>query len=224
MGVLANDLVVRGTNEPYRMFTSRAEHRLLLREDNADQRLTPLGKKLGIVSNERWSLFTKKIETLNKEKDRLQKTTVKHKIIAKLDHNTKKSTGDKTAYELLKRPGIKYKELIKQIGKRAEHTKNNKTFGGVIGELLETEAKYEGYVAKQKREIKKQKTYSETTLPKNIDYTQLSGLSNEVKEKLTEFAPKTIGHAARIQGVTPASLSVLLVHLKKQKIKRAQNQ
>ena len=224
LGVLANDLVVRGTNEPYRMFTSRAEHRLLLREDNADQRLTPLGKKLGIVSNERWSLFTKKIETLNKEKDRLQKTTVKHKVIAKLDHNTKKSTGDKTAYELLKRPDIKYKELIKQIGKRAGHTKNNKTFGGVIGELLETEAKYEGYVAKQKREIKKQKTYSETTLPKNIDYTQLSGLSNEVKEKLTEFAPKTIGHAARIQGVTPASLSVLLVHLKKQKIKRAQNQ
>ena len=224
LGVLANDLVVRGTNEPYRMFTSRAEHRLLLREDNADQRLTPLGKKLGIVSNERWALFTKKVETLNKEKERLETTMVKHKTIVKLDQKAKKSAGDKTAYELLKRPGISYRELTKQIGKGAVHTKNKKTFVSIIGELLETEAKYEGYVTKQKREIQKQRTYSETTLPENIDYTQLPGLSNEVREKLTEFAPKTIGHAARIQGVTPASLSALLVHLKKQKIKRAQSQ
>ena len=224
LGVLANDLVVRGTNEPYRMFTSRAEHRLLLREDNADQRLTPTGRKLGVVSNKRWALFSKKTEALNKEKERLQTTMVKHKTIAKLDHNTKNNTHDKTAYDLLKRPDISYKELTKQIGGRAEHTKNTKTFGGIIGELLETEAKYEGYVNKQKREIKKQRTYSETRLPEGMDYTKLPGLSNEVRQKLTEFAPKTIGHASRIQGITPAALSALLVHLKKQKIKRAQGQ
>ena len=224
MGVLANDLVVRGTNEPYRMFTSRAEHRLLLREDNADQRLTPTGRKLGVVSNKRWALFSKKTEALNKEKERLQTTMVKHKTIAKLDQNTKNNTYDKTAYDLLKRPDISYKELTKQIGGSAEHTKNTKTFDGIIGELLETEAKYEGYVNKQKREIKKQRTYSETRLPESMDYTKLPGLSNEVRQKLTEFAPKTIGHAARIQGITPAALSALLVHLKKQKIKRAQGQ
>ena len=224
LGVLANDLVVRGTNEPYRMFTSRAEHRLLLREDNADQRLTPLGKKLGIISNKRWALFNKKIETLNNEKERLQKTIIKQETIAALDHNATKNTSDKTAYELLKRPGISYKGLINQIGKRAEHKKENKAFENNIGELLETEAKYEGYVIKQKREIEKQKTHSETKLPESLDYTRLPGLSNELKQKLTEFAPKTIGHAARIQGITPAALSVLLVHLKKQKIKRAQSQ
>ena len=224
LGVLANDLVVRGTNEPYRMFTSRAEHRLLLREDNADQRLTPLGKKLGIISNKRWALFNKKIDTLNNEKERLQKTIIKQETIAALDHNATKNTGDKTAYELLKRPGISYKGLINQVGKRAEHKKENKAFENNIGELLETEAKYEGYVIKQKREIEKQKTHSETKLPESLDYTRLPGLSNELKQKLTEFAPKTIGHAARIQGITPAALSVLLVHLKKQKIKRAQSQ
>ena len=224
LGVLANDLVVRGTSEPYRMFTSRAEHRLLLREDNADQRLTPLGKKLGIISNKRWALFNKKIETLNNEKERLQKTIVKQETIATLDQNATKNTSDKTAYELLKRPGISYRELINQIGKRAEHKKENKALGINIGELLETEAKYEGYVIKQKREIEKQKTHSETKLPESLDYTRLPGLSNELKQKLTEFAPKTIGHAARIQGITPAALSVLLVHLKKQKIKRAQGQ
>ena len=222
LGVLANDLVVRGTNEPYRMFTSRAEHRLLLREDNADQRLTPLGKKLGIISNKRWALFSKKIETLDNEKKRLQKTIIKQETIATLDHNATKNTGNKTAYDLLKRPGISYRELIKQIGKGAEHKKENKTLGTTIGELLETEAKYEGYVSKQKREIEKQKNHAETRLPESIDYTKLPGLSNELKQKLTEFAPKTIGHAARIQGITPAALSVLLVHLKKQKIKRAQ--
>jgi tRNA uridine 5-carboxymethylaminomethyl modification enzyme len=183
-----------------------------------------LGKKLGIISNKRWALFNKKIETLNNEKERLQKTIVKQETIATLDHNATKNTSDKTAYELLKRPGISYKELINQIGKRAEHKKENKALGINIGELLETEAKYEGYVIKQKREIEKQKTHSETKLPESLDYTRLPGLSNELKQKLTEFAPKTIGHAARIQGITPAALSVLLVHLKKQKIKRAQGQ
>ena len=116
-----------------------------------------------------------------------------------------------------------FNQIIKQIGKGAEHKKDNKTLETTIGELLETEAKYEGYVSKQKREIEKQKTHAETRLPESIDYTRLPGLSNELKQKLTEFAPKTIGHAARIQGITPAALSVLLVHLKKQKIKRAQS-
>ena len=221
LGVLSSDLITRGTSEPYRMFTSRAEHRLLLREDNADQRLTPTGKKLGVVSEERWSAFNHKTEVFNKEKKRLSQT---HIMVSDLEglNQTQQKDNKKPAYNFLKRPGVTYAAIKKTIGERDGYSKEPELLRESVDTLIETEAKYEGYVNKQKREIEKQKTNSNTKLPRDIDYSAMPGLSNEIKQKLTEFAPETIGHAARIEGVTPASLSVLLVHLKKQKMKKAE--
>jgi tRNA uridine 5-carboxymethylaminomethyl modification enzyme len=221
IGVLSSDLITRGTNEPYRMFTSRAEHRLMLREDNADQRLTPVARKMGLVSNERWELFLNKQEKINAEKNRLTKTRLSSDEVKKIDKNAKKETTEKTAYDLLKRPQVKYKDLLTSIKKREGYESEEPLSKELVDEQIETEAKYEGYMKRQTKEIEKQEAYSETRLPGDIDYSKLPGLSNEVKQKLEAFSPKTIGHAARIQGVTPASLSVLLVHLKKEKSKRA---
>ena len=224
IGVLSSDLVTRGTNEPYRMFTSRAEHRLLLREDNADQRLTPVARKMGLVSKERWELFLNKQEKIKTEKHRLTKTRLSSLEVKKIDKDAKKETTEKTAYDLLKRPQVKYKDLLNGIKKRDGYDAEDALSKELVDAQIETEAKYEGYMKRQAKEIEKQETYSGAKLPKDMDYSKLSGLSNEVKQKLEEFTPKTIGHAARIQGVTPASLSVLLVHLKKEKTKRVQNQ
>ena len=221
IGVLSSDLITRGTNEPYRMFTSRAEHRLMLREDNADQRLTPVARKMGLVSNERWELFLNKQEKINAEKNRLTKTRMSSDEVKKIDKSAKKETTEKTAYDLLKRPQVKYKDLLTSIKKREGYESEEPLSKELVDEQIETEAKYEGYMKRQTKEIEKQEAYSETRLPGDIDYSKLPGLSNEVKQKLEAFSPKTIGHAARIQGVTPASLSVLLVHLKKEKSKRA---
>ena len=221
IGVLSSDLITRGTNEPYRMFTSRAEHRLLLREDNADQRLTPVAKEMGLVSKERWELFSNKQEKITTEKNRLTSIRLTSSEVKKIDKEAKKETTEKTAYDLLKRPQIKYKDLLKGIKKREGYEKEGSLARELVDAQIETEAKYEGYTKRQAKEIKKQETYSEAKLPKDLDYSKLSGLSNEAKQKLELFSPQTIGHAARIQGITPASLSVLLVHLKKEKIKRA---
>ena len=222
LGVLSSDLITRGTSEPYRMFTSRAEHRLLLREDNADLRLTPTGKKLGIVSEERWSAFNHKSEVFNKEKKRLSQTHIMVSDLGGLNQKHQKDNNKKQAYQFLKRPGVTYAAITNAVGVRGGYNKEPEILRESIDSLIETEAKYEGYVNKQKREIEKHKTNSNTELPRDIDYSTMPGLSNEIKQKLTEFAPKTIGHAARIEGVTPASLSVLLVHLKKQKMKKAE--
>ena len=222
LGVLSSDLITRGTSEPYRMFTSRAEHRLLLREDNADQRLTPTGKKLGVVSEERWSAFNHKTEVFNKEKKRLSQTHIMVSDLEGLNQAQQNDNNKKPAYNFLKRPGVTYAAITKTIGERDGYSKEPEPLRESVDTLIETEAKYEGYVNKQKREIEKQKTNSNTKLPRDIDYSAMPGLSNEIKQKLTEFAPETIGHAARIEGVTPASLSVLLVHLKKQKMKKAE--
>ena len=221
LGVLADDLVTRGTNEPYRMFTSRAEYRLLLREDNADIRLTPTARKMGLISEKRWTLFNEKQRGFQKELERLKAIRVNPKQIKEIDQMSKKDDINKTAFEMLKRPGVSYSKVIQTIGARESYNQK-KLSDEVIDELVETEAKYEGYLKRQKREIENQEKYSNIKLPKGIDYSSLVGLSNEVKQKLDEYKPPTIGHAAQIQGVTPASLSVLVVHLKKQQIKRAE--
>ena len=221
LGVLVDDLVTRGTNEPYRMFTSRAEHRLMLREDNADKRLTPVARNMGLVSEERWKHHCQKIEKLEREIKRLKDTKISREQLKEIDSQSKKDDASKTAFDLLKRPGVKYSKIISQIGER-ENYQPKELLDQAIDELVETEAKYEGYLKRQKREIENQEKYSSIKLPKNIDYSSLPGLSNEVRQKLKEFEPATIGHAAQIQGVTPASISVLMVHLKKQQIKRAE--
>ena len=221
LGVLADDLVTRGTNEPYRMFTSRAEYRLLLREDNADIRLTPTARKMGLINEKRWTLFNEKQRGFQKELERLKAIRVNPKQIKEIDQMSKKDDINKTAFEMLKRPGVSYSKVIQTIGARESYNQK-KLSDEVIDELVETEAKYEGYLKRQKREIENQEKYSNIKLPKGIDYSSLVGLSNEVKQKLDEYKPPTIGHAAQIQGVTPASLSVLVVHLKKQQIKRAE--
>ena len=224
IGVLSDDLVTRGTNEPYRMFTSRAEHRLLLREDNADSRLTPKGRELGTVDKHRWKIFCEKRNTIEKEKQRLASIFVPTKTITKLDNSSKQKTTEKTAYELLKRPGVNYAKLVTLpgVGKRKNHNAEKTFVKEQINEQIETDAKYEGYLFRQKKEVERQKAYKNTPLPEDINYSDLSGLSNEAKQKLKEFAPETIGQAARIQGVTPATLSVLLVHLKKRSLKKAE--
>ena len=224
IGVLSDDLVTRGTNEPYRMFTSRAEHRLLLREDNADSRLTPKGRELGIISDHRWKVFCEKINTIEKEKQRLTGIFVSAKTITKLDSSTKQTATEKTAYELLKRPGVNYTKLISLpgVGKRKGQSREKAFVREQINEQIETDAKYEGYLFRQRKEVQRQKTYKNTPLPEDINYSSLSGLSNEAKQKLKEFTPETIGQAARIQGITPATLSTLLVHLKKRSLKKAE--
>ena len=224
IGVLSDDLVTRGTNEPYRMFTSRAEHRLLLREDNADNRLTPKGRELGIIGDYRWKIFCEKRNTVEKEKQRLAGIFVPTKTIQKLDNSSKQKTTEKTAYELLKRPSVNYAKLVSLpgVGKRKNHNAEKTFVKEQINEQIETDAKYEGYLFRQRKEVERQKAYKNTPLPEDINYSGLSGLSNEAKQKLKEFAPETIGQAARIQGVTPATLSVLLVHLKKRNLKKAE--
>ena len=224
IGVLSDDLVTRGTNEPYRMFTSRAEHRLLLREDNADSRLTPKGRELGVVSEGRWKVFCEKRSAIEKEKQRLTNIFVSIKTIKRLGGGAKRKAIEKTAYALLKRPDVNYRKLVSLpgVGKRDRPKKEKVLLGEQIQEQIETDAKYEGYLFRQKKEVKKQQAYKNTPLPEDINYSLLPGLSSEAKQKLKEFAPETIGQAARIQGITPASLSVLLVHLKKRGLKKAQ--
>ncbi len=222
IGVLTNDLVTRGTNEPYRMFTSRAEHRLLLREDNADTRLTPKAKELSLITEKRWKIFCEKQEIIRKEKTRLSKTTLSGGAVQRIDNKSKRERGEKTAYQLLKRPHVLYKNLLKEINPRSGYENETELLRETVDSIIEADAKYQGYMRRQHNEIEKQKAYKNTALPKDIDYQGLSGLSNEAKQKLIEFAPETIGQAARIQGITHASLSVLLVHLKKHKLKKAE--
>ena len=221
LGVLVDDLITRGTNEPYRMFTSRAEHRLMLREDNADRRLTPHARTMGLISDQRWNKYTQKQKRFEKEIKRLKSVKLSTEQVKLIDVESKKDSANKTAFELLKRPMVSYNMVTNEIGSR-DNYHPSELLEQAIDELVETEAKYEGYLKRQKREIENQEKYSNIRLPKDIDYSSLPGLSNEVRQKLKEFEPPTIGHAAQIQGITPASISVLMVHLKKQQIKRAE--
>ncbi|WP_194756552.1 tRNA uridine-5-carboxymethylaminomethyl(34) synthesis enzyme MnmG [Aliidiomarina indica] len=217
MGVLIDDLATLGTKEPYRMFTSRAEYRLLLREDNADMRLTEQGRKLGLVDDTRWALFNTKLEAVEQEQQRLRSTWIHKDHVATDAVNPLLKTPiskEASLEELLRRPEVTYDALMKidALGPGLVDPK--------AAEQVEIQVKYAGYIKRQEEEIAKQLRHENTKLPKEFEYQHISGLSNEVIAKLNEHRPDTIGQAARISGITPAAISMLLVHLKKQGLLR----
>ncbi|MFC6441669.1 tRNA uridine-5-carboxymethylaminomethyl(34) synthesis enzyme MnmG [Bowmanella sp. JS7-9] len=213
MGVLVDDLSTLGTKEPYRMFTSRAEYRLLLREDNADIRLTPKGRELGLVDDERWAAFNAKMENIELERQRLRSSWVHpgHSSVDALNGKLKTPLSRESSLEeLIRRPEITYSDLmtIDGIGPGLSDMQ--------AAEQVEIQIKYAGYIERQQDEIARTQRNENTLLPMDLDYSKISGLSNEVVNKLTAARPETIGKASRISGITPAAISLLLVYLKKQ--------
>ena len=208
IGVLVDDLVTLGTKEPYRMFTSRAEYRLLLREDNADQRLTPLAKKFGLICKERWTKFNKKMDEIVKEQERLKNYKVSLKQLNEMNSNSKaKSKSHITALDALKRPEVSYQKLCEAL--------KIKPVRDEVAIDVITNKKYSGYIERQKKEIKKVKKNENALIPEKINFNDIEGLSNESKQKLSVVKPRTLAHAQRIPGLTPAAISLLLVHIKK---------
>ena len=208
IGVMVDDLITKGTNEPYRMFTSRAEYRLLLREDNADERLTPMARKLGLISEDRYRIFEQKYAAINQEKQRLETTWVQASDVQASEVLGQKLSHEYSLSELLKRPTIDYK-ILRQIDSGKPYLDDEKLIG-----VVENNIKYAGYIKRQMEEIEKYRKNENTALPANMDYHTIQALSAEVRQKLTQHQPETIGQASRIQGVTPASISILLVYLK----------
>jgi len=208
IGVMVDDLITKGTNEPYRMFTSRAEYRLLLREDNADERLTPVARKLGLISEDRYRIFEQKYAAINQEKQRLETTWVQASDVQASEVLGQKLSHEYSLSELLKRPTIDYK-ILRQIDSGKPYLNDEKLIG-----VVENNIKYAGYIKRQMEEIEKYRKNENTALPTNMDYHTIQALSAEVRQKLTQHQPETIGQASRIQGVTPASISILLVYLK----------
>jgi len=215
IGVLIDDLITRGTSEPYRMFTSRAEYRLLLREDNADLRLTTKAHELGLIDETRWRAFSEKQAAIETEKQRMHASLVHpdkvdaDKIVAALG---KPITREHRLWELLRRPEVTYQQLVSLTALPEPVTDRQ------VIEQLEIQAKYAGYIDRQHDEIAKHQRHEETRLPADLRYEQVVGLSAEVREKLMRILPETVGQAARIPGVTPAAISIILVHLKKRKL------
>ena len=213
IGVMVDDLTTRGVQEPYRMFTSRAEYRLLLREDNADLRLTEAGRRMGIVDDARWEIYSRKRDAVAQETERLKSTWVNPAILSAseaervlgqtIDH-------EYNLFDLLRRPAVRYEDLMTWpgVGPSVEDA--------AVVEQLEIEAKYAGYVERQREDVERGRTQEEARLPDDIDYGKIHGLSIEVRQKLNQLRPATLGQAARISGVTPAAVSVLQVYLKRQ--------
>ena len=210
IGVLVDDLVTRGVTEPYRMFTSRAEFRLQLREDNADMRLTETGHRLGLVSEERWQAFAAKREAIETEKTRLRNTWISPGTLSKLQ-TLDQPADDRSysLYDLLRRPEISYTELV-SLSDRGQSVIDSR-----VAQQVEIDVKYEGYIERQRQEVVRHAQHEAMILPKDMDYRAVRGLSNEVTQKLNQYQPETIGQAARISGITPAAISLLLVHLKR---------
>ncbi len=212
LGVLVDDLITRGTSEPYRMFTSRAEYRLLLREDNADLRLTPVGRELGLVDDARWAAFEGKREAIERESQRLRETFFHPGSLA--DSEAERVLGQALSREarlseLLSRPNVDYTALLSLPGA------GEPVSDPVVAEQVEIQCKYAGYIERQREEIERQRRQEGLPLPEDLDYSRVRGLSTEVGQKLAAQRPATIGQASRIAGVTPAAVSLLLVHLKK---------
>ncbi|MEK8089630.1 tRNA uridine-5-carboxymethylaminomethyl(34) synthesis enzyme MnmG [Thermithiobacillus plumbiphilus] len=212
LGVLVDDLVSKGTDEPYRMFTSRAEYRLQLREDNADLRLTPIGRELGLVDDARFSRFEAKRAAIEAEQARLRTTRLHPGQVSPEQAEAvlgQPLSRDFSLLELLRRPGVNYIDLLHLAG-IADPVEDSK-----VAEQVEIQAKYAGYIERQQEEIARSRRWEELPLPQDLDFRELSGLSAEIVQKLEKFRPDTLGQASRISGVTPAAVSLLLVHLKK---------
>ncbi len=215
LGVLVDDLITMGTNEPYRMFTSRAEYRLMLREDNADQRLTPVAREMGLIDDARWAAYQTKLESLEKEVARLKETWIfpSHPEAKKAETLMELPLSkEQTLFDLLKRPKVLYSALseLTLFGEGVDDR-------GVIDQI-EIEAKYSGYIDRQMQQIAKIKRSESVEIPSNLDLESISGLSNEVKQKIREYKPANLGMASRIQGITPAAISILLIAIKKSRL------
>ena len=209
IGVLIDDLIVRGVSEPYRMFTSRAEYRLMLREDNADLRLTPRGRELGLVDDRRWRLFSAKREAVDAEHARLRSIYVPEKA--------------SSAAELLKRPELNYAKVIAmpEVGVNPLADLATQEQREQVALQVEVQTKYAGYIDRQQREIAKHAKQESLRLPDDLDYADVDGLSNEARQRLVAARPATLGQASRLEGMTPSAISLLLVHLKKRQLKKS---
>ncbi len=217
LGVLVDDLVTQGVQEPYRMFTSRAEYRLSLREDNADLRLTEIGRKLGCVGDVQWAVFEKRREALVRELERLKSTWVNPKLIAQAEAERVLGKAIEREYaltDLLRRPNVTYQALMSlqtSDGRRFD----NPELDPAVAEQVEIQVKYAGYIDRQAKEVERHEYYENLKLPVELDYMAVPALSIEVRQKLNKHRPETLGQASRIAGITPAAISLLLVHLKK---------
>ena len=216
LGVLVDDLTTQGVTEPYRMFTSRAEYRLQLREDNADQRLTAIGRQLGLVDEGRWTAFSRKLEAISREAERLKSTWINPRIVAAAEAERVLGQPIEREYalaDLLRRPDVTYASLMTL--QAAGVAVGPGVADGVVARQIETEIKYAGYIERQQVEIDRQSSNEEMRLPTGLDFATVRGLSAEVQQKLNRHRPETLGQAARISGVTPAAISLLMVHLKR---------
>ncbi|MAF01901.1 MULTISPECIES: tRNA uridine-5-carboxymethylaminomethyl(34) synthesis enzyme MnmG [unclassified Herbaspirillum] len=224
LGVLVDDLVTQGVQEPYRMFTSRAEYRLSLREDNADLRLTEIGRELGCVGDAQWEAFERKREAVSREMDRLKSTWVNPRILAAAEAERVLGKAIEREYnllDLLRRPNVTYDSLMGLTGTEGQALAGPGIEEGPVREQVEIQVKYAGYIARQANEISRQDHNENLKLPADLDYMDVKALSIEVRQKLNKHRPETLGQASRISGVTPAALSLLLVHLKKGGLKQA---
>lgn len=219
LGVLVDDLITRGVSEPYRMFTSRAEYRLSLREDNADQRLTEIGRGLGLVDDRRWDAFNRKRDAVAAEAGRLKATWVNPRIVSESEALRvlgRTMEREYRLFDLLRRPDVGY-DLLMSLPGAGEPVGDREVI-----EQVEIEAKYQGYIERQQEDVEKSLAHEELALPPDLDYAAVHGLSFEVRQKLAQARPQTLGQASRVQGVTPAAISLLLVHLKRRKPGAAQ--
>ena len=217
LGVMVDDLVTRGAPEPYRMFTSRAEYRLTLREDNADVRLTPAGRELGLVDDERWALHERKRDAVARERARLEAAWVRPGTDAgrRAEAGFGTLAREQRAFDLLRRPQVSHAALCEIVGDGDPDWSADERLAEQVALAVDVEAKYSGYIERQHDEIERQRRNEDTRLPDDLDYSQVRGLSNEVRQRLIEHRPATLGLASRIPGVTPAAVSLLLIHLKR---------
>ena len=225
LGVLVDDLITRGVSEPYRMFTSRAEYRLLLREDNADLRLTPAGRELGLVDDDRWMVFERKRDAVAEEEQRLARTMIRPAALSAADQAT--SGGDIrkecTAAELLRRPEYEYADVaaLSVVGPGDWRGNMSAEEAEQVELQLEVRARYSGYIDRQQREIDQHAKQEKLILPTDIDYADVTGLPTEARQRLETARPETLGHASRLEGVTPSTVSLLLIHLKKRQLRKS---